>query len=56
VPVIKEALHIRRKRDVFVPFGLFQTSPMDGSGVTEEGNKFFLTYYFLRSKKNLNNI
>jgi hypothetical protein len=56
VPVAKEALHIRHKRDASDPVGLYQTTPMDGSGATDEGNKFFLTYYFLRRKKNVENI
>jgi len=38
VPVTKEALLVRHKRQASGAFSLSQTSPMDGSGVTEEGS------------------
>jgi hypothetical protein len=47
MPVGKEALYVRRKRDS----GSLSTIAMDGSGTTEEESRFFLIYYFSTKRK-----
>ena len=52
--VSKEKVLARHKRDAAtLGFGTLPTSPMDGSGVTEEGNQFFSQDVIFMSEKTI---